>query len=57
MNVNLLLAQRATEIIQEKEQAINYLNIYAALNQAAREFKERKSKNDTDIKSRIRELV
>lgn len=56
MNVNLLLAKRATEIIQEKDQAINYLNINAALNQAAREFKE-KEKKKNDFKRILEEII
>lgn len=38
INIKLEAAKRAAEIIQEKQQAFNYLNLNAAINQAAREF-------------------
>jgi hypothetical protein len=38
INIKLEMAKRAAEIIQERDQAINYLNINAALRQAEREF-------------------
>lgn len=47
INIKLELVKRATELIQEKEQAINYLNINAAISQASREF-ERKEKKGED---------
>lgn len=40
MDINIKLAKRATEIIQEKEQVLTYLNINAALHQAAIDFKK-----------------
>lgn len=40
MDINIKLAKRAAEIVQEKEKALSYLNINAALSQAAREFKK-----------------
>jgi hypothetical protein len=47
MNIRLIeLSKRAAEIIQEREQAINYLNINAALNDAAREFKNKERKDN-----------
>lgn len=55
MNIKLELAKRATQIIQEREQAATYLNINAALNKAAREFK--KEKKHGDIKRVIREII
>lgn len=51
-----LASKSAAEIIQEKEQALSYFNINAALNQASREFSERGGK-DGDIKRAIREIV
>lgn len=39
MNINIKLAKRVAEIMQEKDQAISYLNINAALHQAAIDFK------------------
>lgn len=41
MNDYLLISKRATQIIQENNQAINYLNINKAINQAAKELKEK----------------
>ena len=57
INIKLNVAKRAAEIIQEKEQAISYLNINSALNQASREFKSKEVKNNGDIKRIIREIV
>ena len=56
INIKLEAAKRAAEIIQEKEQAFNYLNLNAAINQAAREFSER-GKKVGDIKRVIRGIV
>ena len=56
MNINIKLSKRAAEIIQEKEQAFNYPNLNAAINQAAREFSERGKKVE-DIKRAIRGIV
>ena len=39
MNINIKLAKKAAETMQEKDQALSYLNINAALHQAAIEFK------------------
>ncbi|MZK53338.1 MULTISPECIES: hypothetical protein [Bacteria] len=56
INIEFQLSKRAAEIIQERGQAINYLNINAALNQAAREFKRRGRKED-DLKRIIRGII
>lgn len=48
INIRLELAKRATELIQEKEQDISYLNINAAISKASREF-ESKEKTDYEI--------
>ena len=55
-DIKLEAAKRATEIIQEKEQAFSYQNLNAAINQAAREFSEG-SKKVEDIKRVIRGIV
>jgi hypothetical protein len=56
INIELKTAKKAAEIIQDKEQAFNYLNLNAAINQAAREFSERGNKVE-DLKRAIREIV
>lgn len=38
INIELKAAKRTAELIQEKEQALNNLNISAALKETAREF-------------------
>lgn len=57
INIEFQLSKRAAEIIQERGQAINYLNINAALNQAAREFKIKEDKRDRNLKEIIKEIV
>jgi hypothetical protein len=39
MDINIKLAKRAAEIVQESKETLNYLNINAALHQAAIDFK------------------
>ena len=56
INIKLEAAKRATEIIQEKQQAFNYLNLNAAINQAAREFKKGDKKSG-DIEGIVRGIV
>lgn len=56
INIELKTAKRAAEIIQDKEQAFNYLNLNAAINQASREFSEG-SKKVEDFKRVVREIV
>lgn len=56
MNINIKLSKRAAEIIQEKEQAFNYLNLNAAINQAAREFKKGDNKSE-NIEGIVRGIV
>ena len=55
-DIEFKLSRRAAEIIQEREQAINYLNINAALNDAAREFKNKERKGN-DLKRIIKEII
>ena len=54
MNINLTIAKKAEELYMD---SMNNLTIQAAIRQAIREYEEGENKNDTDIKSRIRELV
>ena len=56
INIKLEAAKRATEIIQEKQQAFNYLNLNAAINQAAREFKKGDNKSE-NIEGIVRGIV
>lgn len=56
LNIKLEAAKRATEIIQEKQQAFNYLNLNAAINQAAREFKKG-DKRSENIEGIVRGIV
>ena len=56
LNIKLEAAKRATEIIQEKEQAFNYQNLNAAINQAAREFKKGDNKSE-NIEGIVRGIV
>lgn len=44
INIELKAAKRTTELIQEHDQALNNLNITAALKETAREFSERGKK-------------
>ena len=41
LNIKLEAAKRAAEIIQEKQQAFNYLNLNAAIDEAIRDFTKR----------------
>ena len=56
LNIKLEAAKRAAEIIQEKQQAFNYLNLNAAINQAAREFKKG-DKESENIERIVRGIV
>ena len=56
LNIKLEAAKRAAEIIQEKQQAFNYLNLNAAINQAAREFKKGDEKSE-NIEGIVRGIV
>ena len=56
LNIKLEVAKRAAEIIQEKQQAFNYLNLNAAINQAAREFKKGDEKSE-NIEGIVRGIV
>ena len=49
INIELRAAKRTAEILQEKDQAINNLNISAALRQTAREFTKRGINNEQRI--------
>ena len=54
--MELKAAKRTAELIQEHDQALNNLNITAALKETAREFSER-GKKVGDIKRVIRGIV
>lgn len=54
MNIHLEISKKAEELYMD---SMNNLTIQAAIRQAIREYEEGENKNDTDIKSRIRELV
>ena len=56
LNIKLEAAKRTVELIQEHDQALNNLNISAALKETAREFSER-GKKVGDIKRVIRGIV
>ena len=56
INIKLETAKRATEIIQEKQQAFSYPNLNAAINQAAREFKKGDNKSE-NIEGIVRGIV
>ena len=56
LNIKLEAAKRTVELIQEHDQALNNLNITAALKEAAREFSER-SKQSGDIEGIVRGIV
>ena len=56
LNIKLETAKRAAEIIQEKEQAFNYQNLNAAINQAAREFQKGDNKSE-NIEGIVRGIV
>ena len=56
INIKLEASKRAAEIIQEKEQAFNYQNLNAAINQAAREFKKGDEKSE-NIEGIVRGIV
>ena len=56
INIKLETAKRAAEIIQEKQQVFNYLNLNAAINQAAREFKKGDNKSE-NIEGIVRGIV
>lgn len=56
INIKLEAAKRATEIIQEKQQAFSYPNLNAAINQAAREFKKG-DKESENIERIVRGIV
>ena len=56
LNIKLEAAKRAAELIQEKEQALNNLNITAALKETAREFSEG-SKKVEDFKRVFRGII
>ena len=56
LNIKLEAAKRAAEIIQEHDQALNNLNISAALKETAREFSER-GKKVGNLKRVIRGIV
>ena len=56
LNIKLETAKRAAEIIQEKEQAFNYPNLNAAINQAAREFKKGDNKSG-NIEGIVRRII
>lgn len=57
MDINIKLSKRAAELIQEKEQAINYLNINAVLNDAVREFKRKDKEHERSLKETIKEII
>lgn len=56
INIKLEAAKRATELMQEHDQALTNLNITAALKETAREFSERGKKVE-DLKRVIRGIV
>ena len=56
LNIKLEAAKRTAELIQEHDQALNNLNISAALKETAREFSERGKKVE-DFKRVIRGIV
>ena len=56
INIKLEAAKRTAELMQEHDQALNNLNISAALKETAREFSER-GKKVGDFKRVIRGIV
>ena len=56
LNIKLEAAKRTAELMQEHDQALNNLNISAALKEAAREFKKGDNKSE-NIEGIIRGIV
>lgn len=56
MDINIKAAKRAAELMQEHDQALNNLNISAALKETAREFSEG-SKKGENIERIVRGIV